>query len=64
MAREILSVLPTVVAVLLSVLAADKVYSTMVPVAHARSLQQLVPCATDPGSTYQNNRCMPVIVGK
>jgi hypothetical protein len=52
----------TVIAVCLSVLAADKVYSTMVPVAHAGS-QQLVSCATG-GRSYKNNYCMPVIIGK
>ena len=50
----------TVIAVCLSVLAADKVYSTMVPVAHAGS-QALVSCHV-PGKSWKTNDCMPVVM--
>jgi hypothetical protein len=50
----------TVIAVCLSVLAADKVYSTMVPVAHARS-QKLVSCNF---GGYSPNYCTPVVIAK
>lgn len=49
----------TVIAVCLSVLAADKVYSTMVPEAHAGS-QKLVYCKVNGRTNY----CLPVITGQ
>ncbi len=49
----------TIIAFCLSVLAADKVYSTIVPVAHAGS-QELIKCnVPNKGWVY----CAPVVVG-
>jgi hypothetical protein len=50
----------TVIAVCLSVLAADKVYSAMVPMAHAGS-QKLVACTFGHG---KSNYCTPVVIAK
>jgi len=49
----------TVIALCLTVLAGDKVYNAMIPVAHAANT---VNCKVG-GNVFKTYQCMPVIIG-